>query len=233
MPVLTPTKATGGRTKALAILASEPAQQVSEDELEAFMPGAGLNGPFLAESMSGMLAHERCGRHLYRSCETRSMNPVLQGKYREFGEETEQHVEILERLIAAAGGDPGYCGPMARAVEVSDSKLLESTFMLSGASDPMTDEIVMLDAVFLAECMDHANWTGFAGLADQLPDGELRSACLLALDEVGPEEEEHLTWARTTKLRVASLLASSSSPATVGAEAEEITARVRNWFSES
>ncbi len=49
-----------------------------------------------------MLTHERCGRHLYRSCESRSNNPVLQAKYREFGEQTERHVEILEGLIGVA-----------------------------------------------------------------------------------------------------------------------------------
>ena len=196
------------------------------------MPGSGLNGGFMAELMSGMLTHERCGRHLYRSCETRSNNPILQAKYREFGEETERHVEILERLITAAGGDPGYCGPMARSVEGSDSKLLESTFMLTGSSDPMNDEMAMLDAVFLAESMDHANWTGFAALADKLPEGDLRTACLAAVEEVGPQEEDHLEWARSTKLRLSSLQASSTTMATIGVKAEEVVARVRNWLAD-
>jgi hypothetical protein len=232
MPVLTPTKATGGKTKPLANVYAEAPQQISEEQLAAFMPGSGMNGAFMAELMSGMLTHERCGRHLYRSCETRTNNPILQAKYREFGTETERHVQILERLIASAGGDPGYCGAMARAVEGSDAKLLESTFMLSGSSDPMTDEMAMLDAVFLAECMDHANWTGFAALADKLPEGDLRTACLAAVDEVGPQEEEHLGWARDTKLRLASLQASSSAVATIGVKAGEIVTRIRNWLAE-
>ena len=70
-----------------------------------------------------MLAHERCGTHLYRSVAGRTNNPVLQAQYEEFGDETERHVEILEELVTAAGGNPNYVSPAARATEGTDAKL--------------------------------------------------------------------------------------------------------------
>jgi hypothetical protein len=158
MAVLTITKDRGGATKVSPALYAEATQQMTDETLAAFMPDSGMNGPFLADLMSGMLAHEQCGTHLYRSCEGRTNNPMLQRKYRELGAETERHVEILMGLIQAAGGHPGYVSPTARAVHGMDTKLVESTFALNGSLDLMTAEMAMLDAVFLAESMDHANW---------------------------------------------------------------------------
>ena len=179
-----------------------------------------------------MLTHERCGRHLYRSCEGRSNNPVLQAKYREFGEQTERHVEILEGLIGAAGGNPNYVSPHARAVEAMNSYLLQSTFLANGPLDPMTAEMTMLDAVFLAETIDHANWSSLRDLTMTMDEGGLRDAFLAAVDEVEDEEDEHVGWARETCATLTLLQAHSSVLTTVGAKADELVARVRNWFAD-
>jgi rubrerythrin len=179
-----------------------------------------------------MLAHERCGRHLYRSCEGRTNNPILQAKYRELGEETEQHVEILEQLITASGGNPSYVGPKARAVLGTDTNLVQSTFLLEGSLDIMTAEMSMLDAVFLAESVDHANWKLFIRLTETMPNGELRNRCEEAVRWVEPQEDEHLTWAEETKQRLTMLQASGDIVPAVGAKAEEMIARVRNWLAD-
>jgi hypothetical protein len=50
--------------------------------LDALFEGANVNGPFVADLLSAALAHERCGRHLYRSCEGRTNNPMLQRRQR-------------------------------------------------------------------------------------------------------------------------------------------------------
>src|SRR4051812_30533526 len=158
MTILFPTKDKGATTKPATMVYAEPTQLVTDDMLRDQLPDLGMNTAFVADILSAMLTHERCGRHLYRSVEGRTNNPVLQAKYREFGQETERHAEILEQLIAQMGGNPSYVSPAARAVEGMDSKLVESTFMLSGSVDLMTAEMAMLDAVFLAESADHANW---------------------------------------------------------------------------
>lgn len=232
MPVLTPTKDTGALATPLPGLSVPPAQQLTDDARAAFLAGQGLNGEFMAELLSAMLAHERCGRHLYRAVEARSNNAMLVRKYRSFGEETEEHVAILEELIAAAGGSPTYVGPMARAVQGSDTKLVESTFALAGSVDLVTAEMVMLDAVFLAESMDHANWSGLGQIVQMMDGSELRTRFVDAVNRVEDEEDTHLHWARTTKQRLTGMHASSGAMAALGAKAEELMAVVQGWFSD-
>jgi len=232
MPILTPTKDTGGVTKALPGIYAEPELLITDEALGAPLGDTGLNGAFVADLMSAMLTHERCGRHLYRSCEGRTNNPVLQAKYREFGAETEHHVEILESLVVAAGGNPAYVGPMARAVEGTDSAILQSSFMLRGSVDLMTAEMVMLDAVLLAESMDHANWQLFAKLVPRLPAGDLREQFEAAGDEAEPQEDEHLAWAKATKERLTLVQVQETTTSSLADEAEELSARVKNWLSD-
>src|SRR4051794_34236492 len=115
MATLTPTKIQGATTKALPTVTAEPGCTVTDDALATTSETTGLNGPFVADFLSAMLTHERCGRHLYRSVEGRTHNPILKSRYAEFGQETERHAEILEQLIAQAGGNPNYVSPIARA----------------------------------------------------------------------------------------------------------------------
>jgi rubrerythrin len=227
---LTPTKDLGATAQPALMLAIEPQLQTTPDMLEPLFPDAGLNAPFVADLLSAVLAHERCGRHLYRSCEGRSNNPILKAKYQEFGAQTERHVEILEELIASTGGNPNYVSSQARAVEGMDAKVLESTFALAGSVDVMTAEMALLDAVFLAESVDHANWQALAQLTQQMPEGEARSAFQRAVDAVEHEEDEHLEWAQQTRARLVMLQARSDLLANVGEKAEELLARVRNWL---
>jgi len=232
MAILTPTKATGGAAQPMPTLYVEPERQVTPEMLEPPFAATGLNGAFISDLLSAFLTHERCGRHLYRSCEGRSNNPMLQRKYREFGAETERHVQILEQLIAGAGGNPSYVSGHARAVEGMNAKLLESTFVLEGSIDVMTAEMAMLDAVLVAESIDHANWQALGQLAAQLPEGPLREAFQQAVDEVEQQEDGHLTWALGTRAQLTMLQARSDMLATAGQKAEELVARVRNWLAD-
>ncbi len=233
MTVLTPTKDKGATTKLVdGVLYVEPAHEMTPATLAAFAPDTGMNGDFLADFMSAMLTHERCGRHLYRSVAGRTNNPILKRKYEEFGQEIEKHAALLEELVVVAGGSPGYVSPLARAVQGMDTKLVESTFALSGSIDIMSAESAMLDAVFVAESIDHANWTTLAALTEKLPEGDLRTAFERAVQEVGAEEDEHLLWASTMRQRMVVLQASSSTMAAMGAKAEETMARVKGWFAD-
>jgi rubrerythrin len=232
MTILTPTKARGATTKPLPDIYVEASQQTTDTELDALFDDTGFNGAFVADLLSAMVTHERCGRHLYRSVAGRTNNPVLRAKYEEFGKDTERHIEILEELIVTAGGNPAYVSPMARATEGMDSKLLESTFLLRGSLDVMTAEMAMLDGVFLAETIDHANWSTLAELVQHLPDGAIRTSMEGAVAEVEEQEDKHLSWARDTKARLVTMQARSAVGTVVAAKAEEMIARVREWFSD-
>lgn len=108
---------------------------------------------------------------------------------------------------------------------------LQATFLLSGSLDIMTQEMAMLDAVFLAESMDHANWELLGNLRDQMPDGDAKDAIAAAVSQAAPDEDEHLMWARTTKARMVSMQAQSSTATTAMMKTEELIATVRGWFS--
>lgn len=230
MPTLTPTAATGARSTRTEMTSVDPARQVTDEARESFLDGTGLNGPFVADLLSDMLAHERCGAHLYQSVTARTNNPMLKQRYQDFGEETRQHVDILETLVSQLGGDPMYVGPAARATEKSGMALLESTFLLTGSVDLMTQELVMLDAVMLAEAKDHANWSGLSKLVDTFPEGDIRDHVRRAVEQVEPQEDEHLGWAQDTRARMISLQVSSGLMAAAGTKLEEITARIKDWF---
>lgn len=229
--ILTPTYDTGARAKSTPSVSIPPERFVDDDRLAAELADTGKNMPFIADVLSAAITHERCGRHLYRSVEGRTLNPMLKAKYADFGAETERHVEILTEMLTAMGGDPQYISPLARATEGADTKMLESTFMLAGSVDVMTAEMVMLDSVLLAEAIDHSNWVAIGAVVDDLPDGELKDQLSAMAAEVLEDEKEHLTWAQDTRRRMITLQAQSRTMTSAAATVEEMTAAVRSLFS--
>jgi rubrerythrin len=230
MPILTPTAAVGARSVPQEMTYVDPARQVVPDELQEFLAESDLNGPFVADLLSDMLAHERCGAQLYTSLAGRTNNPVLKKQYEHFGKETVEHVAVLERLIDRLGGDPLYVSPAARATTKAGTGLLESTFLLTGSVDLMTLELVMLDAVLLAEAKDHANWGCLEALAERQPEGDIRSAFLEAVQTVRPQEDEHLGWASDMRCKLVSAQASSRAVQLAGEATEKVVASIKSWL---
>jgi hypothetical protein len=230
MAILEPTAVTGARSAPNPMTYVDPARAMLPDENDTFLEGTTLNGSFVADLLSEMLAHERSGARLYRSVAERTNNPVLEERDRHFGNETVEHVELLESLISELGGDPGYVSHTARATEKSGTTLLESTFLLAGSIDLLTQEFVMLDAVLLAEAKDHANWSCLAAMVEDLPENDVRSAFESAVDEVEVQEDEHLRWAQDMRCRMISLQFRSGPTTTLSMKAEEVIARIKGLF---
>jgi rubrerythrin len=226
-----PTYETAARGKVMPMVSHPPGRGVDDEALKGELPDEGLDMVFVADIMSAALAHERAGRQLYRSVAGRTHNPMLKRTYEEFGRETERHAEILEGLIGAMGGDPRYVSPAARATAGADKRLVESTHLLGGSVDVMTAEMVMLDAVLMAEAIDHANWVAMRELADALPDGQRRGRFRAAVDEVLADEDKHLDWARTTRTKMIVLQAEHETLTSMAASVEELMERVRRWFT--
>jgi len=229
--MLTPTAEDRATSKAIGMTCVQPEHAVTDAMLRERIAPTGLDPVFTADLFSAFLTHERCGRHLYRSVAQRTANPVLQRHYEQFGEETENHVTIYENLITAMGGDPAYVSPMARGIELSDSKLLESTFMGQGSVPLMDQESLMLDAVFLAEASCHANWKAVGQLCERMDAGPIRDQVQAAYDEVEAQEDEHVGWATEMRAKLMLLRADHSAMAAAGAKAEELVATVKGWFS--
>jgi rubrerythrin len=232
MSILTPTKDTGATAKANEVLYVEPLATVDDELLAAELAIDGVDAAFVADLLSACLTHERCGVHLYRSVAGRSTDATFRRRYEEIGAETEHHVELLDELIATAGGNPSYVSPQARAVEASDSKLLEATFLASGALDPMAQEMMLLDAVFLAETVDHANWQTLGALAEQLPDGTVKDALLAAVAEVHAQEEKHLGWARDARAELTMSQVAAEAVAPGGTAVPVDATELQSWTKE-
>jgi len=220
---------TDATTKALPTVTVQPEHACAPDAFDDVPGLAGMNAAFVADLLSDMTMHERCGFHLYRSVSGRTQNAMLRWRYQTFGEQTFQHIGILENLAAQLGLDPLYVSPAARATEKMATGLLESTFMLEGSIDILTQELVMLDAVLLAEARDHANWSGLATLVPMFPkvSSEVVQA---AVDQVEAQEDEHLGWVKSTRTKMIGLQAKSSAASTAIAVTEDLMARVKNLF---
>lgn len=229
-PTLTPTADKGARSRAMEMTYVDPAREVTPDQFDDMMSGIGMNGPFIADLLSDMLTHERGGARLYATVAGRTNNPVLRNRYEQFGQETLEHAQILEELISRLGGDPMYVSPPARATEAANGKLIESTFMLQGSIDLMQQELVMLDAVLLAEAKDRSNWVCLSQLTQRLPEGDVRAAFQEAIDRVEPQEDEHVGWANDMRCKLISTQASSRTMQVMGAKAEELVAAIKSWL---
>jgi rubrerythrin len=196
------TKATGGTAKPVGVLYIEPDRQVPDAGSDTALVETGLEPAFTADLLSACLAHERCGVHLYRSVAARTTIDSLRERYERFGEETLEHVRLLEELITSTGGDPSYVSPSARATEKAGAGLVEGTYLLDGSVDADTAELAMLEAVALAETKDHANWELLAQLATAMSEGDVRAQLEAVSREVLGQENEHLTWARDTRTQM-------------------------------
>jgi ferritin-like metal-binding protein YciE len=214
----------------------DPERTVRVVPVDDVFAGQEIDNTFVADLLSDMLAHERCGLHLYRSVAGRSQAPALQRGYEHRGEETREHIEILETLIAGLGGQPTYVSPSARATVKMDSSILEATFLLRGSVDPAAAELVMLDAVLMAEARDRANWEGLAALADDLTDSAVRERIRMATNRVIDEEDEHVRWAKTQRAKLLGMLAHGVSVDEADGHgdrvADGIVDRIRHWFSD-
>ena len=196
------TSETGGTAQPAEAMYVPPDREVRDAGSTTVLAGAGLDAAFVADLLSACLAHERCGAQLYRSVAGRTADAELRAQYEHFGAETREHVERLEQLIAAADGDPQYVSASARAAEKAGAGLLESTYLLGGSLDPMTAELVMLEAVMLAEAKDHSNWELLAQLASTMADGALRRRMQTVTTDVLAQEEQHYRWAHDTRARL-------------------------------
>src|SRR5512144_3060391 len=207
MPTTYTTAATGGKTRPTPMSSVAPAHEMPEERLDAFLSRTGLNGGFVADLLSMVLAHE------------------------EFGQETEEHIAAVEQLIRTLGGDPGYVSPAARLDEAMSAKMMEATTLLSGTASLLDIELAVLDAVLLAEVTDRANWRTLGRLGDELPDGSVKDALVQAVGRVGPQEDRHLEWAQSMREQMI-LLQAQSTVATKGMDLlEKAVAKVRDLFT--
>lgn len=210
---------TGGTGRPATAVCVQPERQLPMDVVPPALAETGLHAAFVVDLLSACLAHGRCGTHLYRSVAARTTDDTLRAQYELLGEQARQHVESLEQIVAASGGDPQYVSAAARATEHAAAALLESTFLLAGSVDAMTAETTMLEAVMQAEIKNSSNWEVLAQLASVMAVGSVRSHLSELTAEVLAPEDDPFTWAARTRARV--LLALSGAELTPATERQD------------
>jgi bacterioferritin (cytochrome b1) len=146
----------------------------------------------LLDKLSERLAFERMGTRLYdaliNKCEVlgeSSPGPTL-AALRRIRDEEAQHFLLLNRAVAALGGDPTVQSPCADVAAVASLGLLQVL------TDPRTSVPQCLQAILTAELTDNDGWRMLIDLASTLGHAELAADFEKALEN----EEEHLVSVR-------------------------------------
>jgi hypothetical protein len=175
---------------------------VTDDLFSEVGSDEGLNGPMVADLLSGMAAHENLGTNLFRMLARTSDNPALVKSFKKFEADAIAAVEAYRTLFEALGVPWRYISPAARMTEAIDGKLQEA-FLLAGAADPVTVELKRVEAVLIASTMCVANTSLLANLAESLDDGPTRQALETAVATLEGPQAEHLEWAASTQQKMA------------------------------
>jgi rubrerythrin len=163
------------------------------EKVKDYTTSANINRSLLMDKLSEFLAVEKGGVKLYEVAIQKIRNPDVLNRFREFHQQTRKHVDILTRVITALGGDPLRMSSGARAAEEKAQGLLK-TMTVSDGMRPDDAEINAIENIVIAETKDHADWQLLSHLAVRSSDPELRKILKPAVDEVEPEEDQHLNW---------------------------------------
>jgi rubrerythrin len=156
-----------------------------------------LSQEWLKDFFSEMLAVEHGGIELYEKALEELTHDDLRSKLEQFHEQTQQHVELCEEMLNAAGGNPDEMSPGAEAAEHKAQGLLSAQ-----VPDEMKD-INNIENLVLAETKDHWNWELVGSLMEKIEERELKKLVGRAVRAVRKQENDHLSWNQKMLTRLA------------------------------
>ena len=171
------------------------------EKVKDYTTSANIKRPLLMEKLSEFLAVEKGGVKLYEAAIQQVRNRDVLNRFREFYQQTRRHVEILTRVITSLGGDPMQMSAGARVAEEKAQALLK-TMTVSDGMRPEEAEINAIENIVIAETKDHADWQLLSHIARRSSDSRIRDILKPAVDEVEPEEDQHLTWTNEQMARM-------------------------------
>ena len=150
-----------------------------------------MNIAQVEELLVQSLEHERGGTKVYAVAIACAQNPDLGKEWEHYLEETEHHVEVLEKVCTSMGIDPEAETPGRAIVRHNGAALVKAMEMALAAGDPEAAQLVACECVVLAETKDHQNWTLIGKCAQHMvgPEADILKA---AYDEIEDQEDEHL-----------------------------------------
>lgn len=145
----------------------------------------------LNELIYQALETEMGGVQVYKTALQCAVNEDLKEEWEEYLEQTENHVEVVQKMMQKLGLDVETETPGREVVRHHGESLVKAIEMAIQAGDRAAAQIVAAECVTLAETKDHLNWE-LIGEAAQKLKGEEAKALKEAYEEVEEEEDEHL-----------------------------------------
>ena len=153
----------------------------------------------LQELLYQSLETEIGGVQVYQKAIECALNEELKEEWEEYLEQTENHVQIMQRTIEALGLDPELETPGRQVVRHIGQSLVQAMNLAQQAGDPAAAQLVAAECVIHAETKDHMDWELIGQVAEKAT-GDVKKVLKEAYEEVEEEEDEHLYhtmgWAR-------------------------------------
>jgi len=214
------TKDMGATIKPGPMVVAGPDQVVTDAQFADVAAGSGLNGPFLADLVVSMAAHESMAINMYRALRTSVANPMLKTTFARFEQDSMAAVAVHLRLMDELGIPAYYISPAARMTEGLDGHMIMS-MLGAGSADPLTIDLKAVEMVLLGSTMCVANTNLLREIGARAEDGAARLAIEQAVSDLAGAQLAHLEWATTTQQR---MVLAVYDPAQARIEAESIKA---------
>lgn len=137
------------------------------------------------------LETELGGVQVYTTAIECAVNEELKKEWKEYLEQTENHVQVMKNLITTLGLDPKTETPGRQVVRHIGESLVKAMNMAAASGDPKAAELVAAECIVLAETKDHLNWELIGEMAKK-EKGDIAKALKAAHEEVEEQEDEHL-----------------------------------------
>jgi rubrerythrin len=154
-------------------------------------PGGDMKIEQLNELLYQSLETELGGVQVYTTALKCAVNEELKEEWEEYLEQTQKHVEIMERTIEELGLDTSTETPGRKVVRHIGESLVKAMEMALQSGNSAAAQLVAAECVTHAETKDHLNWELIGEAAKKLK-GEEAKVLKAAFEEVEEEEDEHL-----------------------------------------
>jgi hypothetical protein len=150
-----------------------------------------MNDRQLKELLLQALETELGGVQIYTTAVKCAVNAELKKEWKEYLEQTTEHVETVRSLCEAAGVDEDEESPGRLIVRHTGESLVAAMTMALEEGDKAAAQLVAAECVTLAETKDHHNWELIGEVGKKLK-GPVAKAFKEAHEKTEDEEDEHL-----------------------------------------
>jgi rubrerythrin len=145
----------------------------------------------LNELLYQALETEMGGVQVYTTALRCVVDDDLREEWEKYLEQTNTHVQIVQKTIETLGLDPETETPGRKVVRHIGESLVKAMEMALEAGEPEAAQVVAAESIVMAETKDHLNWH-LIGEAAKNAKADVAKVLSEAHEEVEDEEDEHL-----------------------------------------